>query len=63
MNLDVALDTFQRITRDPVAVAKALLMTAAVADVAGYRAHRDEALDIAAELLALAPRRSFSTAC
>jgi hypothetical protein len=62
MDPDVALNVFRRITRDPVAVAKAILMTAAVADAAGYRGHREDALDIAEELLALAPRRSFSSA-
>jgi hypothetical protein len=62
MDSDVALNVFRRISRDPVTVAKAILMTAAVADVAGYRGHRDDALDIAAELLALAPRRSLTTA-
>jgi len=62
MDPDVALNVFRRITHDPVAVAKAVLMTAAVADAAGYRGHRDDALDLAADLLALAPGRSFSTA-
>jgi len=59
---DVALNVFRHITADPVAVARAVLTTAALADLAGYRAHRDDALDIAADLLAMPPRRTFASA-
>ena len=55
MDPDIAFSVLQRIKADPAAVAKALLLTAAIADLTGHRAERDDALEIAADLLAMSP--------